>query len=563
MSSTNILLLLLSAILVVHIAKSFQLSTNFLNIALQRGKNSKTFQSTYILRNSADKDSFRPSYQIKDLLDSGFHPFEMMKPISKSSYYSSRHDPISQMHIDEFSALDNIQQYFAKRGLNDTSMSLRFFGDHEYVRYSNENDVQAIIELFLTDLLVVLGYYRRDITLVREQSMIGDSEADIWVIMKSGRPISVIEVKTPGPGKLDNHKISGHLFDYMVRLRSFYGQCETFGIVTTLEDWRICWFPDTHDAAASTSLIGQQPVHYLTSHYAVGQSLTSSRKLEGSRVMKLWDKSLIPAMLSLFVKSVHSNHRPIPLFSNHRVYHTLTRNSFLWQKLPSHASATNISLELPKSNTDSFMVLRHFHPGADGRVVLCVNSGMRLSIMKFHKNPDDCVQEENRWATLYNERVWTFNRTLEEENTERGLVLPFVFPCCERYNDRYTERTIFFKFDIAAWCKEGDFVDAEDSTMLNDFTSSITRIYEAKGWNPMDVANIAIEDLAKKGMVHDDLEWRHVALMPVLKGDKCVDLKPIFIDLVRMSAGYTYDEALSKMQKQLQEISIGCNFSDA
>lgn len=337
---------------------------------------------------------------------------------------------------------------------------------------------------------------------------------------------------------------------------------EVFGIATTLEDWRICWFPDTHDTAASTSLIEQQPVHYLTSHYTIGQSLTSSRKLEGSRVMKLWDKSLIPAMLSFLVKSINSNHRPIPLFSQHRIYHTLTRRSVIWDTLPSHLSTANISLELPKSNSDSFIVLRHFHPGADGRVVLCVNSEMRLSIMKFHKNPDECTQEENRWITLYNERVWTFNRTVSEGNRERGLVLPFAFPCSERYNEKYTERTISFNFDIASWCKEGDFVDTEDSDMLNDLTSSITQIFKAKGWNPMDVANIAIEDLAKKGMVHDDLEWRHVALMPVLQGDKCVDLKPIFIDLVRMSAGYTFDEALRKMQKQLQNISIGCNFSD-
>lgn len=55
---------------------------------------------------------------------------------------------------------------------------------------------------------MLLGYYNRDIVLIREENMIGDSDADIWVTKKSGRPISVIEVKTPGPGKLNNDKVS-------------------------------------------------------------------------------------------------------------------------------------------------------------------------------------------------------------------------------------------------------------------------------------------------------------------------------------------------------------------
>jgi hypothetical protein len=68
----------------------------------------------------------------------------------------------------------------------------------------------------------------------------------------------VIEVKRPGmfEGKsiIENKIVLGQLYDYMLRLRSFHGLQNVFGIVTTYNEWRICWLPEADSAAYATSV---------------------------------------------------------------------------------------------------------------------------------------------------------------------------------------------------------------------------------------------------------------------------------------------------------------------
>lgn len=67
-------------------------------------------------------------------------------------------------------------------------------------------------------------------------------------------PIAIVEVKQPGLSKMKNKKV----FDYMCNLHNSFGQCEVFGIVTTLEHWRVCWLPVTNNFAALTTFVPQQ-----------------------------------------------------------------------------------------------------------------------------------------------------------------------------------------------------------------------------------------------------------------------------------------------------------------
>ncbi len=44
-------------------------------------------------------------------------------------------------------------------------------------------------------------------------------------------------------------RVHGQIYDYMLRLRHFFGQQLVFGIVTTYNEWRVYWLPDCNDAA--------------------------------------------------------------------------------------------------------------------------------------------------------------------------------------------------------------------------------------------------------------------------------------------------------------------------
>ncbi len=53
---------------------------------------------------------------------------------------------------------------------------------------------------------------------------------DIWIVRSmAGRPIGVIEVKPPSDNILEQKKVC-ELLDYMVKLRTSYGQCEFIGM---------------------------------------------------------------------------------------------------------------------------------------------------------------------------------------------------------------------------------------------------------------------------------------------------------------------------------------------
>jgi hypothetical protein len=40
----------------------------------------------------------------------------------------------------------------------------------------------------------------------------------------------------------------------MLRLQTFYGLQNVFGIVTNYQQWRICWLPSSSDSAASVAM---------------------------------------------------------------------------------------------------------------------------------------------------------------------------------------------------------------------------------------------------------------------------------------------------------------------
>ncbi len=46
----------------------------------------------------------------------------------------------------------------------------------------------------------------------------------------------------------------GQIYDYMLRLQSYYGLRNVFGIVTTYEQWRFYWFPSCDEVAAGEEI---------------------------------------------------------------------------------------------------------------------------------------------------------------------------------------------------------------------------------------------------------------------------------------------------------------------
>lgn len=60
--------------------------------------------------------------------------------------------------------------------------------------------------------------------------------------------------------------------------------------------------------------------------------------------------------------------------------------------------------------------------------------------------------------------------------------------------------------------------------------------------------------------MHDDLEWRHVALLPVLHGNEMVDMKSVLIDLATVKVVESEKDTREIMQGRKKDYLILIKF---
>jgi hypothetical protein len=322
-------------------------------------------------KDSEDSEDSDDVYSNQDLFRSNFPKIIYDKTASRPSSYSSLHNPLDRIVDSSFGIINDLSSFLSLNSLKRESVFLGRMADKSFRLYSaREQDFQAKVEDYILDVIRCLKLKLGQLlTLHRQASLSLEMKPDIWIVKEaSGRPIAVIEVKSPGEYTLLNGTICGQLYDYLMKLRSSYGQCEVFGIITNLKEWRFGWFPDSDDFARSVSIqpevIGDS---YLRSFFLS----IAERVLHMSRVYELSSKELVPTICSCLLKSLHSSYRPVPLFSTTRGYQTLSCDSFFWESYPSvPTTSKDIQFSIPTKQTMHFKVLRFFHPGADGRSVL-------------------------------------------------------------------------------------------------------------------------------------------------------------------------------------------------
>ena len=87
--------------------------------------------------------------------------------------------------------------------------------------WNSEEDVRIVVVQAMKDIRDAAGL-RHEVDIKLELGIFRE-RPDLWVVMVSGYPIGVIEVKKPGGNAMSNPMVWGQLYDYLLRLSSFYG----------------------------------------------------------------------------------------------------------------------------------------------------------------------------------------------------------------------------------------------------------------------------------------------------------------------------------------------------
>jgi hypothetical protein len=434
------------------------------------------------------------------------------------------------------------------------------------VGYSTEMDICNLVHDVFIDMLNIanLGSELK----LRCDLEIASLRADIWVICCNGYPVGAVEIKKPrkdksSPTTFNRPKVQGQLFDYMLRIRSFHGLRHVFGIMTDFEDWRICWLPDSNDAALATQL------SYSLHEDTIDVGCADTRMLYGSEIYSGRTETTTPilarALVSVLRKMDYGKNsldvRKMQLLSDQRSYILLDSQSWFWTSLSStelKKIRTNMRFSLvpPLSRCNKFILLRDYHGGADGRVWLAasVSSG-NLAVIKFHRRIKDGDAGQDRAVIKQEVEVWkacgissVFACTL---NSRRAIVMPFSFHC------RLDESGIPV-FIASPDCWSDAASEAACTSVIEYLEDCQNALLDL---DPCNVLRDCVTRMANAGYVHEDIEWRHVSVTPMftrkistrlrLQFDKFVCT---FIDNGRVSKERNQATAAARMKPRVDEL---------
>jgi hypothetical protein len=356
------------------------------------------------------------------------------------------------------------------------------------------------------------------------------NRADIAIVNTQRNTfVGVIEVKKPDDklSEAENHNVQlNQVFDYMYDMRYVYGMRFVFGIITSYKYTRILWLEDTDAAAKETDLdtFNQLCRAFTPEEFGIPDNV----KLFGTKWLQYDDPLLVECLVTLMFK-MHQSPTTLrkSFISRTRKFPYLAAKLEL-KKLPDQLK--ELTYKLAPANTRNFYILAHYHRGGDGRVALCCSSKGNLGVLKYLMDKNDNVDnnmerltaEVNAWK-----QIWGVKGARVVKSTDKwAIMMPFAFHL--RHNEQGEH--VFAPVNI--WNRIAEWKPSKEIREDALFDESLQHWLKA----PEEAAKSAIRHMTEKGFQHDDLEWRHVALLPEESDLAGVwRVRPILIDLTRIS----------------------------
>ena len=461
---------------------------------------------------------------IKKLFDEGLPNCKMAFSSTNTSCAKKEHLPVT-FHVSQFVILNNVEKFsncesFSNILCNASSGPMQFY---------SESDLQGLVKLVIKDMIEAAGLSKQ-ITLLNEVTF-KKLRPDIWVLEfgeTTKIPIASVEVKREDKD-LSNEHYLGQIFDYLRQLREMHGRRDVFGIITNYFSWRIVWLPDC-------DLVACHPDEDITS---VSVNLTLGcdvpRNLFGTEKIFYQDPALPRYLVSLIRKLSHSKSIPRKILDTEKAYIEISPTLFHWVD----SALAKLTLKPYHANSNKFLLLRDFKYGCDGRVWLaCTSKKGNLCVIKFLREPADGygTAEAENWRSLYG--VQASSITMVQDSP--AVIMPFAFHCKDIAGRH--------RFDSClSQCASSELF-SNDQDCLEEDVSAVNELVAE------EIARQAIDTIAFKGYIHEDVKWEHVAALPTVQEDGSVTFTGILIDLTRVTklkSGESQIEARNHMLHRL------------
>ena len=403
-------------------------------------------------------------------------------------------------------------------------------GTADGLSWTSEASVQSLVSLVITDAIRAAQLHRvlkvdTEITISNMQMLenfVPNMRGDIWVVSKQGYPIGVVEVKKKHRKySLNDEQNWRSLYEqihvYMQCLRDYFGVLPVFGIVTTYEEWRVCWLEDpilpvipldVNPAADAPQGAGEierffarvpsteeetspKPTPSEVAPQAAAQSHARESTLYVSEVYP-FDHASLPMMLTTTMKLMASSRACIDLLRStvDRTFLVISDKDNSWKsgaKIDSLEPMLECIISKPPRSNCQFYLVADMRGGLHGSVWLARTCSGTLHVLKFPVAPDlsDALHDTAREDEQRNARV-------------------------RARNDEYAA----WKRAYPQLCKDG-YVCVRDLAVGPALVMPLFGHVSAANKLCSEISEVVATEVrrfASGGLSHDDLSWRHVGL---------------------------------------------------
>lgn len=398
------------------------------------------------------------------------------------------------------------------------------------LHWSSESSISHYVTMIVDDILVESGLCDL-ISCENELSLFG-KQPDIVLVCKFGIPIGFIEVKKPG-NAMNDAMIHGQIFDYLNTLKNYTGIRHPFGILSTYEQWRIFWLPQSSEVAKSqpNTSVSQEtrqpsgppsflnilpnwnsvdnPQPFTEAATPLQTDITSddnSTATENHRIVccssiiQSNNTSLVHIVLSCIFKMIQSpvdHMSSLLMLPSGRTYIYVTKEGYRWENMPANTSLVIQGRSVPSHFQNAFL-LYDLGGGGDGRVWLGATKEGKVCVLKFSEDGEMLKQEKDVW-----DAAWPECKVIVKQLNPPyfALIMPWVKPCTKK--------------------------EFQDPSLQNAISG-------------------AVEKLGNAGYKHDDLHFRHIGFY-----EQDNQTRALLFDFARVSITKTSQEAITDMMSRL------------
>jgi hypothetical protein len=373
------------------------------------------------------------------------------------------------------------------------------------LEYNSEAVIERHVINYIEDLVTGLGL--KYVVKVFQGIQVLSLKPDLWMLTANNTPFLILEVKKPGHCILSNKKVLAQARQYMLMMRNYHNVQDVFGIVTTLEEFRVTWLPDCDAVAASTEYIGG--VH----------EVKYDENLHGTKVLQTVDASFHHYIASVILKAFRAaQHIAARGPLRKRTVFMVDKSSLTWSTMREVADFT---FESSAIDVQSFFLLSDLHCGTYGRAWLAASNTKpgHLLVLKLGEVTQFNTASAFHVEQSYWERLGFYSRTVLLQNCE-ALIMPFAITCKSPAEGKV-------EWDKRAWEELAEVVSEESKEL----------IITALSISPEKALPHAIAFMSGYGVWHKDMEWRHLCIIPFVpqsESGKGLCVVYSFIDLGQM-----------------------------